>query len=201
MLLAKNLSFKRSNRTIFNDVNFFLGPNKIIAVKGKNGSGKTSFLKTILYLLEPSSGSIYWKGKLLTKNLYDYYKNVTYIADKTSSIKQITVEENLKIWKKIFLSDVDFNQIKDILSVLGLNRYLKTKVARISLGEIKKLEFLRLIIENRKIWILDEPFTNLDTDSVNIIAKTFEDHCRNDGSVVFSSHLNPQIRISEEILL
>jgi len=100
MLLAKNLSFKRSSRTIFNDVNFSLGPNKIIIVKGKNGSGKTSFLKTILYLLEPSSGSIYWKGKLLTKNLYDYYKNVTYIADKTSSIKQITVEENLKIWKK-----------------------------------------------------------------------------------------------------
>ena len=201
MLLAKNLSFKRSSRTIFNDVNFSLGPNKIIIVKGKNGSGKTSFLKTILYLLEPSSGSIYWKGKLLTKNLYDYYKNVTYIADKTSSIKQITLEENLKIWKKIFLSDVDFNQIKDILSVLGLNRYLKTKVAGISLGEIKKLEFLRLIIENRKIWILDEPFTNLDTDSVNIIAKTFEDHCRNDGCVIFSSHLNPQMRISEEILL
>ena len=63
------------------------------------------------------------------------------------------------------------------------------------------LELIRLIIENKKIWILDEPFTNLDSESIDVLVQTFEDHCKNDGSVIFSSHQVLQIRNLEEILL
>ena len=75
MLLAKNITLHRSKRIIFNDISISLSSGKIIMLKGKNGSGKTSFLKTILSLLEPTSGSLYWKGKALSKSLYDYYNN------------------------------------------------------------------------------------------------------------------------------
>ena len=91
MLLAQNLTLIRSNRTIFEDINMSLSSGKIIALRGKNGSGKTSFIKTILNILEPSSGSIYWKGKILKQNLYDYFDNITYISDKTSSIRQLSI--------------------------------------------------------------------------------------------------------------
>ena len=60
----------------------------------------------MLNLFEPTSGSIYWKGKLLKKNLYDFYKNVTYIADKTSSLKQLSVNENINIWKKLSYQNI-----------------------------------------------------------------------------------------------
>ena len=69
MLLVQNLSLYRSNIKIFDDVNLSLGSGKIIILKGKNGSGKTSLLKTILFLLQPSSGSIYWKSKIIQKLL------------------------------------------------------------------------------------------------------------------------------------
>ena len=201
MLLAQNISLIRSNKTIYKNISVSLVSGKIIILKGKNGSGKTSFLKTILNLLEPTSGSIYWKGKLISKNLYDYYNNVTYIADKPSSIKQISVYENIKIWKNIFVSKVKYDQIENILSILDLDNHLNSKVNSLSLGEIKKLELLRLIIENKKVWILDEPFTNLDVDSIDIISQTFMDHCRNNGCIIFSSHQEPQIQVSEEIKL
>ena len=85
--------------------------------------------------------------------------------------------------------------------MLKLNNFSDSKVNTLSLGEVKKLELIRLIIENKKIWILDEPFTSLDKESINIIGHTFLDHCNNDGCILFSSHQEPQIEVSEEILL
>tara|TARA_Y100001935_G_C17097432_1_gene404258 strand:- start:29 stop:571 length:543 start_codon:yes stop_codon:yes gene_type:complete len=178
-----------------------LSSGKIIALRGKNGSGKTSFIKTILNILEPSSGSIYWKGKILKQNLYDYFDNITYISDKTSSIRQLSIFENIKIWQKLFLSNINNNIIEKILSVLNLDSLTYSKVSTLSLGETKKLELLRLIIENKKIWILDEPLNNLDSESIDIIEQTFQDHCSKNGSILFSTHQDLKINISEEINL
>ena len=201
MLLAQNITLHRSGKEIFKDINISLGDGKIIILKGKNGSGKTSLLKTILNILEPSSGSIYWKGKLIYKNINDYYNNLTYIADKTTSLRQLTLYENIKIWRKIFLSNVSYDQIKNILSILKLDNYLNQKINTLSLGETKKFELLRLIIENKKFWVLDEPFTNLDFESIKIIEQTFLDHVNNNGFIIFSSHQKPDIKNVGEIIL
>ena len=201
MILVKDLSIERSNKKIFENVNISLGSGRIILLKGKNGSGKTTLLKALLNLIEPSSGAIYWKGKLLKKNLYNFFNHVTYIADRTSSLSKLTVQENIKIWKKIFLSNISNSQVENILKTLKLDIYLDQKVNSLSFGETKKLEFLRLIIENKKIWILDEPLSNLDNESIDVIAQTFEDHRSKEGSIIFSSHQELDINVSEEILL
>ena len=201
MILVKDLSIERSNKKIFENINLSLGAGKIILLKGKNGSGKTTLLKAILNLIEPSSGSIYWKGKLLKKNLYDFYNNTTYIADKTSSLSKLSVYENINVWKKIFLSNITNSQVDNILKTLKLDIYINQKVNSLSFGETKKLEFLRLIIENKKIWILDEPLSNLDDESIDVLRQTFEDHRSKDGSIIFSSHQQSEINVSEEVLL
>ena len=201
MILVKDLSIERSNKKIFENVNLSLGSGKIILLKGVNGSGKTTLLKALLNLIEPSSGAIYWKGKLLKKNLYNFFNHVTYIADRTSSLSKLSVQENIKIWKKIFLSNISNSQVENILKTLKLDIYLNQKVNSLSFGEKKKLEFLRLIIEDKKIWILDEPLSNLDDESINLIGQTFEDHRSKEGSIIFSSHQESEINVSEEVLL
>ena len=133
--------------------------------------------------------------------MYDFYSNVTYIADKTSSLRKLTVKENINVWKRFFLSNIDNAKIETALKTLGLENYLDQKIGELSLGETKKLEFLRLIIENKKIWILDEPLSNLDEDSIELMKQTFKDHCTNKGSIIFSSHQNPGIYVTEEIEL
>ena len=201
MIIVKDLSVERSEKIIFEKINLSLGPGKIILLKGKNGSGKTTLLKTLINIIEPSSGLIYWKGKPLNKNLYDFYNNVTYIADKTSSLNKLDVKQNINIWKKFFLSKISKSQIENILKTLKLDIYLNKKVSSLSFGEIKKLEFLRLIIENKKVWILDEPLSNLDDESIDVISQTFHDHRSKEGSIIFSSHQNSEIGITEEIRL
>ena len=201
MIIVKDLSVERLDKKIFENINLSLTPGNITILKGRNGSGKTTLLKTILNIIEPSFGSIYWKGKLLKKNLYDFYNNVTYIADKTSSLTKLTVKDNINIWNKIFLSNINNFQIETALKTLRLENYLDHKVGTLSFGETKKLEFLRLIIENKKVWILDEPLSSLDEDSVDLIKQTFEDHANKEGSIIFSSHQNPGIYVTEEINL
>ena len=201
MLIVKDLSIERLDKKIFENINLSLSPGNITILKGKNGSGKTTLLKTILNLLEPSFGSIYWKGKLLKKNLYDFYNHVTYIADTTSSLRKLTIKDNINIWKKFFISNINDAQIETALQTLKLDNYFNKKVGTLSFGETKKLEFLRLIIENKKVWILDEPLSNLDEDSIELMKQTFEDHCSKEGSIIFSSHQNPGIYVTEEIQL
>jgi len=201
MLIVKDLSIERLNKKIFEDINLSLSPGNITILKGKNGSGKTTLLKAILNLLEPSFGSIYWKGNLLKKNLYDFYNHVTYIADTTSSLRKLTIKDNINIWKKFFISNINDAQIETALKTLKLDNYLNKKVGTLSFGETKKLEFLRLIMENKKVWILDEPLSNLDEDSIELMKQTFEDHCNKEGSIIFSSHQNPGIYVTEEINL
>ena len=201
MIIVKDLSIKRLDKKIFENINLSLTSRNITILKGKNGSGKTTLLKAMLNIIEPSDGSIYWKGKLLKKNLYDFYNHVTYIADRTSSLRKLTIKDNINIWKRIFLSNISNSQIETALKTLNLENYLDQKVATLSLGETKKLEFLRLIIENKKVWILDEPLSNLDEESIELMKQTFEDHCAKEGSIIFSSHQNPGIYVTDEIHL
>ena len=201
MLIVKDLSIERLDKKIFENINLSLTPGNITILKGKNGSGKTTLLKAILNLIEPSFGSIFWKGKLLKRNLYDFYNHATYIADTTSSLRKLTIKDNVNIWKKFFISNINDAQIETALKTLKLDNYLNKKVGTLSFGETKKLEFLRLIMENKNVWILDEPLSNLDEDSIELMKQTFEDHCSKEGSVIFSSHQNPGIYVTEEIQL
>ena len=201
MLIVQDLSIERLDKKIFENINLSLTPGNITILKGKNGSGKTTLLKAILNLIEPSFGSIFWKGKLLKRNLYDFYNHATYIADTTSSLRKLTIKDNVNIWKKFFISNINDAQIETALKTLKLDNYLNKKVATLSFGETKKLEFLRLIIENKNVWILDEPLSNLDEDSIELMKQTFEDHSSKEGSIIFSSHQNPGIYVTEEINL
>ena len=201
MLIVKDLSIERLDKKIFENINLSISSGCITILKGKNGSGKTTLLKAILNIIEPSFGSIYWKGKLLKKNLYDFYNHVTYIPDTTTSLKKLTIKDNVNIWKKFFISNINDAQIETALKTLKLDNYLNKKVGTLSFGETKKLEFLRLIMENKKVWILDEPLSNLDEESIELMKQTFEDHCSKEGSIIFSSHQNPGIYVTEEINL
>ncbi len=193
MLLINNLSFSRNNIKIFENLNLSLGNNQIIQIKGKNGSGKTTFLKVILNILEPKTGEIFWKGKNIKKNLFEFYKQTTFIMDQNTSTRDLTVFDNIDLWTNLSSSKLFIKDIFLMLKTLDIEKYINTKVMHLSSGETKKLELLRLILEQKKLWVLDEPYNHLDDLSIEILNQTFIDHINNNGIILFTSHFNPSI--------
>ena len=199
MLLINNLSFSRNKTKIFENMSLSLSNNEIIQIKGKNGSGKTTFLKVILYILEPNSGEIIWKGKNIKKNIFDFYKQTTFIMDNNTSTRELSVKDNINFWKGLSSSRLSNKEIFKLLKKLDIEKYYNTKVMYLSSGERKKLELLRLILEQKKLWVLDEPFNHLDELSIEILTQTFSDHVNNDGMILFASHFNPIINNLETV--
>ena len=188
MLLANNIDFKRNNNEILNNISISLPPQKIIQIQGSNGVGKTTFLKILCNILEPQTGDIFWNGKNIKNNPYKFYTDVSLIMDNQTSSKNLTVMENIKFWLQLFYSKIKMHEINNLLEMLKLNQYRSTQARYLSFGEIKKLELLRLIIEKKKLWIMDEPFLGLDTESIELLHQTIINHTNSDGMVVLTSH-------------
>ena len=193
MLLINNLSFSRNKTKIFENLNLSLNNRGMMQIKGKNGSGKTTFLKVILNILEPESGEIIWKGKNIKKNIFDFYNQTTFIMDNNTSTRELSVQDNINFWKGLSSSKLNNDEIFKLLKKLDIEQYYKTRVMLLSSGERKKLELLRLILEQKKLWVLDEPFNHLDDLSIEILNQTFLDHINSNGMILFASHFNPNI--------
>ena len=193
MLLINNLSFFRDEHLIFENLNLSLGNGQITQLRGKNGSGKTTFLKVILNLLSSKTGEIFWEGQNINKNIFNFYNQITYIADHNTSSRKLSVLDNINFWKGLSSSNLSNDETLLLLETFNLKKYLNTETMYLSSGEVKKLELLRLILEQKKIWILDEPYNHLDDSSIEILNQTFVDHTNNDGIILFASHYNPVV--------
>ena len=193
MLLINNLSFFRDENLIFENLNLSLGNGQITQLRGKNGSGKTTFLKVILNLLSSKTGEIFWEGQNINKNIFNFYNQITYIADHNTSSRKLSVLDNINFWKGLSSSNLSNDETLLLLETFNLKKYLNTETMYLSSGEVKKLELLRLILEQKKIWILDEPYNHLDDSSIEILNQTFVDHTNNEGIILFASHYNPAV--------
>ncbi len=111
MLLINNLSFSRDSNLIFENLNISLANGQITQIKGKNGSGKTTFLKVILNILISKTGEVIWEGQNIKKNIFSFYNQVTFISDQSTSSRKLTVIDNIKFWRGLSSSKINDNDI------------------------------------------------------------------------------------------
>ena len=168
MLLANNISFKYSERFLFKNLDLSVSPKTITQIKGRNGTGKTTLIKILSNILIPTTGEIYWNGKNIYKNTRYFFNNLTLIMDTNTSKEDMTVNENIEFWQKLFKSPIKNNEIDLLLEMLNIHNYKNTFVKYLSYGEKRKLEISRLMLEKKKLWMFDEPYLGLDKATINI---------------------------------
>ena len=188
MLIANNISFKYSERFLFKNLDLSISPKTITQIKGRNGIGKTTLIKILSNILIPTTGEIYWNGKNIYKNTRYFFNNLTLIMDTNTSKKDMTINENIEFWKKLFKSPIKNNEINLLLEMLNIHNYKNTFVKYLSYGEKRKLEISRLILEKKKLWIFDEPYLGLDEAAINIFNETLKHHTKTEGMVIIVSH-------------
>lgn len=201
MLIANNLSFERSGKYLFQNLDLSVPSKKIIQIRGRNGVGKTTLIKILSNIFYPTTGDIYWNGKNIQKNTNEFFKNLSLIMDNNTSKNDMTVYENIKFWQNIFSSTIQNHEIDTLLEMLNIQNYKQTMVKYLSFGEKRKLEMSRLIIEKKKLWIFDEPYLGLDEAAITVFNETLISHTKAEGMVIFTSHYHLEIKGIETINL
>lgn len=188
MLQGINLACVRGDRELFRDVNFSLEAGGLMQVRGPNGSGKTSLLRMLCGLSNPAAGEIRWSGTSIRALDGEYYGAMTYIGHLSGTKDDLTVIENLRISSALAGFDIGVDQAKDALGHIGLRGREALPVKVLSQGQRRRVALARLLVCKTPLWILDEPLVALDVAAVKLIQELLEQHLREGGMVVMTTH-------------
>jgi heme exporter protein A len=193
-LSAENLACERGGRTVFSNQNFSLSSGELLQLTGANGAGKSSLLRLLASLSEPSHGKISLEGGAPDLTLG---QQAHYIAHSDASKSALTVTENLKFWRD-FLGGVDLDHA---LSAVNLSALADYPVALLSAGQKRRLALARLALVPRAIWLLDEPSVGLDEASQKLLVALMSQHLKAGGLIVAATHVPLGVKAEKKLHL
>ncbi|MBS1269557.1 MAG: Cytochrome c biogenesis ATP-binding export protein CcmA [Gammaproteobacteria bacterium] len=184
-LQVDNLSCVRGDRLLFKDVNFKLHRGELVHVAGPNGSGKTTLLRIVCNLTWPESGQALWRGEPINRS-ERFQRESAYIGHQDGLKSELSTLENLRFHSRVLNADV--RRLPTIVQQLELNRCQYLLAGKLSAGQRRRAALARLLLAERVLWILDEPFTALDRNGRQVVENLLEQHLENRGLVLLTSH-------------
>lgn len=188
MLEVSNLACSRGDHRLFSGLSFALHPGQIMQIKGTNGSGKTSLLRTLCGFIIPDEGKISWGGEDVRELDEAYFAQMMYLGHHNAIKDELSGLENLCI--SAGLSGVELSEKEAVAALrrMGLKgrERLPTKV--LSQGQRRRVALARMLVSDARLWILDEPLTALDVGAVALIQELLSEHLAGQGMVIFTTH-------------
>ncbi|SDA67767.1 heme exporter protein A [Pseudomonas sp. NFPP33] len=188
LLEAVALSCERDWRMLFEQLHFALQPGDMLQISGPNGSGKTSLLRLIAGLRQPTSGDILLQGQALAEQRSELARNLLWIGHAAGIKGLLTAEENLA-WLCALHRPASREAIWQALEAVGLRGFEDVPCHTLSAGQQRRVALARLYLaDTPPLWVLDEPFTALDKSGVAQLEGHLADHCEHGGVVVLTTH-------------
>ncbi|WP_455387633.1 cytochrome c biogenesis heme-transporting ATPase CcmA [Petrachloros mirabilis] len=189
MLEAIDLTCVKGERTLFRELTFTVPKGGFLSLTGENGAGKSTLLRLLSGLSSPDSGRICWDGRDITELKEEYVAKLSYIGHRNALKDDLTPIENLRTTSSTLGQALTFKAAQTALDAVGLNRnfhLFSTKV--LSEGQRRRVALARLWFCTRPLWLLDEPFTALDSYATATLRERLNAHIREGGIVVMSTH-------------
>jgi heme exporter protein A len=182
LIEIENVSLLRNEKSVLKNISFKIKKSQALNLYGLNGSGKTSLLKIIIGMTEPTSGFI--------KNVSgdeDLFKKTIYIGHKYGIKGNLTVKENLSY---TLTDNPDNSQliIKTALETYKMTQHKSMLTKNLSHGQQKKVSLMKTLIINSLLWVIDEPYSALDDESINIFNTTAKAYLEKGGALIMTSH-------------
>ena len=197
-LIVNKLSCQRGYNILFENLSFELKSGEVLRISGPNGSGKTSLLKIIAGLNSAESGSIEFdKSNFSSKK---YQEESLYLGHYAALSSELSCIENLEYLKNLSKENASPN-FHNALKEVGLKNYEHELARNLSAGQKRRIALSLLFISQSKVWLLDEPFTALDSDGVKIIENQIKKHCLQGGLCILTTHQDCNIENLKEISL
>jgi heme exporter protein A len=186
-LRAHNLHAWRGDRHVLRGVSFAVQPGEALHVSGPNGSGKTTLLRAICGLLHPEEGEVFWRGVPTGAGNGEFLRSLAYLAHDTALKSDLTAVENLRFSvgiKRAIAADA----VRSMLGELGVADCADLPCRVLSAGQRRRVSLCRVLLADASCWVLDEPFTNLDTASTQHVSRALAEHLRGGGVAIVAAH-------------
>ena len=179
ILSVSGLSFERYFERVFEPVSFDVDAGSLLLVTGSNGCGKTTMLRVLAGLLEPSEGKIVCEEQPL------------YAGHNPAIKDDLSVQENIMFWMNFMgtREPVRGKELcKRVIEEIGLTPVALQEGRTLSAGQRKRCSLARLLFCDETHWLLDEPYYNLDRDGITMLDRIVRNHLDAGGACIMTTH-------------
>jgi heme exporter protein A len=185
LLSGRDLAVWRGERCLFEELHFELGAAQLALLVGPNGSGKTTLLRIVAGLGVPTAGGVTWKGAPVTELAGEDRADIAYRGHVEALKRELTVVENLAFHAAIWNRKQAFEQV---LEELKLEQVAHMRARYLSAGQRRRVALAMLMLQGAKVWLLDEPTTNLDREGRALLVEWTRRHVADGGIAVIATH-------------
>jgi heme exporter protein A len=186
---------------LFRGLSFAVRPGESLRIAGANGSGKTSLLRILCGLLAPSAGEVRWQGAEIRSLREEYSKQLVYLGHAPAVKGDLSAAENLAISCSLAGTRRDEAELRRALERFGLAAD-STPVRKLSQGQRRRAALARLeLSEAVRLWLLDEPFSALDAQGVELLKDLLGRQLARGGAIAFTTHQDPGIAATQTVAL
>ncbi len=190
-LTADDLTLFRGERCLFKELSFALNPGELLLLEGRNGSGKTSLMRAIAGLIELESGEIFWNGEPVRSYRQAFHGSLVWMAHRVGFKADLTLVENLKF--ESHLRAQSGKDLDEVLQRLDIGRLKRLPLRSLSAGQQRRVALARMLLSRVPLWLMDEPFTNLDREGRALVMELTTEHLDRDGMCIMAAHQDIQI--------
>jgi heme exporter protein A len=182
----------RGDAHVLKGVSMQAAPGDLVHVAGPNGTGKTTLLRVITGLLHPEQGSVTWCAKAIDRSRTEYQLALAYLSHEPALKGDLTALENLTFSVGL-KRPVSAEELNDCLRRAGVAQCANLPARVLSAGQRRRVAMARVLAMRASLWLLDEPFTNLDARGAELLSELLLAHVRGSGIAVVVAHHDLQV--------
>lgn len=192
-LCVEKVHVWRGERHVLQGVSAQVHPHELLHVSGPNGTGKTTLLRVVSGLLRPEQGSVTWLGQSITAIRSDYQATLAYASHEPALKGDLTALENLRFAVGL-KRRVTADELRAALARTGVAACADLPARVLSAGQRRRVAMARVLAMRATLWLLDEPFTNLDAAGSELISELLQTHVAGGGLAMVVAHHELQLR-------
>ena len=200
---VKNIKKNYGKNEAVKGISFNIKEDEILGLLGPNGSGKTTTIGMLLGLLKPTSGEIFINGQKLEGNRIEILEQINFISPYIELPKKLTVKQNLTVYGKLYKINNINERIEFLSEKLRLGGLLNSITGELSSGQKNRVSLAKALINEPKVFLLDEPTASLDPEVGDFVRCFLEDYKKEKKiSILLASHnMNEVTRLCKSILM